>query len=37
MLGISALIACALGIIASLAPAIAVSRMSVVKALKTLD
>jgi putative ABC transport system permease protein len=37
MLGIAALIACLLGVIASLAPAIAVSRMSVVKALKTLD
>ena len=37
MLGIAALIACVLGVIASLAPAIAVSRMSVVKALKTLD
>ncbi len=37
MLGLSALIACILGILSSLAPAIAVARMSVVQALKTLD
>ncbi len=37
MLGLAALIACVLGVLSSLAPAIAVSRMSVVQALKTLD
>jgi ABC-type antimicrobial peptide transport system permease subunit len=37
MLGTAALIACVLGIASSLAPAIAVARMSVVQALKTLD
>ena len=37
MLGLAALISCTLGILSSLAPAIAVSRMSVVQALKTLD
>ena len=37
MLGTAALISCVLGITSSLAPAIAVSRMSVVQALKTLD
>jgi putative ABC transport system permease protein len=37
MLGTAALIACTLGILSSLAPAIAVARMSVVQALKTLD
>jgi putative ABC transport system permease protein len=37
MLGTAALIACILGILSSLAPAIAVARMSVVQALKTLD
>ena len=37
MLGLAALIACVLGILSSLAPAIAVARMSVVQALKTLD
>ena len=37
MLGTAALIACILGIASSLAPALAVSRMSVVEALKTLD
>ncbi len=37
MLGTAALISCVLGITSSLAPAFAVSRMSVVQALKTLD
>ncbi len=37
MLGTAALIACILGIASSLAPALSVSRMSVVEALKTLD
>ena len=37
IIGIAALVACALGIIASIAPALAVARTSVVQGLKTLD
>jgi putative ABC transport system permease protein len=37
IVGFSLLVACGLGIIASIAPAISVARMSVVSGLKTLD
>jgi len=37
IIGIGALVAACLGIVASIAPAIAVARMSVVNGLKTLD